>query len=113
MGTSDDDIHARADREAILARRRRFVAAALTGLTTSTLATACPCLKIAPSEEPQNPDGDGQPKDDGDPVEEASPEEAGAEPRAAEAGGEVEPGGGEAEAGGGEADAKDAAADGA
>ncbi|MCA9654778.1 MAG: hypothetical protein H6712_30580 [Myxococcales bacterium] len=42
-----DDPERDLDREAILARRRRFVAAALTGLTTSTLATACPCLKVA------------------------------------------------------------------
>ena len=46
MDTSDDDTRTRLDREAILARRRRFVAAAITGLTTSTLATACPCLKV-------------------------------------------------------------------
>ncbi len=42
--TDDSDRH---DRDAILARRRRFVAAALGGLTTSTLATACPCLDVA------------------------------------------------------------------
>lgn len=49
------------DRAAILARRRRFVAAALTGLTTSTLATACPCLKVAPDEPiPPPPDDSGE-----------------------------------------------------
>lgn len=95
MGTSedDDDTRTRADREAILAPRRRFVAAALTGLTTSTLATACPCLKYAPSE-PAQPDGDGQPGDDGDPLEEASPQEG--EPAEGEGAGEA------AEAGEGE-----------
>lgn len=93
----DDDSGTRIDREAILARRRRFVAAALTGLTTSTLATACPCLKVLPPE-PAEPKGDGQPKDDGDPLEDASPEEGGAEPREAEGGGEAEPGAGAVEA---------------
>lgn len=34
------------DRAAILARRQRFVTAALAGITTSTLATACPCLDV-------------------------------------------------------------------
>jgi hypothetical protein len=103
VSESDDEEQGhgtRTDREAILARRRRFVVAALTGITTSTLATACPCLKIAPSEEPHEPQADGQPKDDGDPVEEASPEEGGvAEERsgAEGGGGEAEPGGGEAE----------------
>jgi hypothetical protein len=78
VGTpEDDDSDARIDREAILARRRRFAAAALTGLATSTLATACPCLKMAVPESAE-PHGDGQPQDDGDPMEEASPEEAGA-----------------------------------
>ncbi len=48
------------DRAAILARRRRFVAAALTGLTTSTLATACPCLKVAPDEPMPPPDDSGE-----------------------------------------------------
>jgi hypothetical protein len=93
----DDDTRARIDREAILARRRRFVAAALTGLTTSTLATACPCLKMAPATTPAEPDGDGQPRDDGDPVEEASPQEGGA------------PEGGGAEAGAGAAEGAEAA----
>ncbi|MEM7159854.1 MAG: hypothetical protein AAF799_43845 [Myxococcota bacterium] len=36
------------DRAAILARRQRFVTAALAGITTSTLATACPCLDVEP-----------------------------------------------------------------
>ena len=53
--------------------------AALTGLATTTLATACPCLKVAPPES-SKPDGDGQPRDDGDPLEEASPQEGGAPP---------------------------------
>ncbi|MCA9710235.1 MAG: hypothetical protein KDK70_30625 [Myxococcales bacterium] len=56
---TDDD--SRSDRDAILARRRRFVAAALTGLTTSTLATACPCLKVAqPEPEPEPSTGEGE-----------------------------------------------------
>ncbi|MCX4244436.1 hypothetical protein [Paraliomyxa miuraensis] len=86
MGTSeDDDGRARIDREAILARRRRFVAATLTGLTTSTLATACPCLKVAPSDAPAGPDAAGEAaepedaarQDDGDPAEEANPYDGG------------------------------------
>jgi hypothetical protein len=51
----DDDGAARRDREAILARRQRFVVAALAGLTTSTLATACrpqPCLRMVPIDVP-------------------------------------------------------------
>jgi hypothetical protein len=55
----DDDDTARRDREAILARRQRFVVAALAGLTTSTLATACrprpqPCLRMVPIEAPND-----------------------------------------------------------
>lgn len=108
MSESDDgDQGTRTDREAILARRRRFVVAALTGITTSTLATACPCLKVDPG--PPEPESDGQPKDDGDSVEEASPEEAGAEDeRSGGEGGD----GGDAEPSAGEADTKEAAADG-
>ena len=41
---SEDEL----DREAILARRRRFITASLAGVATSTLATACPCLDVAP-----------------------------------------------------------------
>jgi len=67
----DDENDARIDREAILARRRRFIAATLTGLTTSTLATACPCLKMAPSHPPP-PDSEGE---DGDAAEDASPQD--------------------------------------
>ncbi|MCA9654780.1 MAG: hypothetical protein H6712_30590 [Myxococcales bacterium] len=78
MGERDEEEDARIDREAILARRRRFVVATLTGLTTSTLATACPCLKMAA---PAEPDAAGpadaeaaeEHQDDGDSVEEASP----------------------------------------
>jgi hypothetical protein len=102
-GEQDDT---RTDREAILARRRRFVVAALTGITTSTLATACPCLKIDTGPPPE-PDSDGQPKDDGDSVEEASPEEGGAERSGGEGGD-----GGDAEPSAGEADTKEAGADG-
>ena len=47
MASRDDDTTETEDRETILARRTRFVAAAIAGLTTSTLATACPCLKVA------------------------------------------------------------------
>lgn len=59
---SDDDGRERA---AILARRNRFVTATLAGLAGvagTTLATACPCLKMAPSQpEPSTneaPEGD-------------------------------------------------------
>lgn len=90
-GDGDDEHQGTLDREAILARRQRFVTAALAGLTTSTLATACPCLKAAPvssdpyddaapaeaeAEEPdedQDQDQDEAENDDGDSVEEASP----------------------------------------
>jgi hypothetical protein len=47
---SDDDARERA---AILARRNRFVTATLAGLAGvagTALATACPCLKMAPSQ---------------------------------------------------------------
>lgn len=45
------------DREAILARRRRFITASLAGVATGTLATACPCLDVAPRP-PAETDGD-------------------------------------------------------
>lgn len=74
----DEDPRARVDREAIMARRRRWVAATLTGLTTSTLATACPCLKVAPAEPHGSPPAeDEQPHDDGDAAEQADPYEGG------------------------------------
>ena len=80
MSAHDEDPEETIDREAILARRRRFVSTALTGITTSTLATACPCLDVvAPPSEPQEPAAEADDKtedeaqDDGDPVEEASP----------------------------------------
>lgn len=64
------------------------MAATLTGLTTTTLATACPCLKVAPSE----PAADGaEPRDDGDPMEEANPYEGGELPDEGEDGGESPP----------------------
>jgi hypothetical protein len=47
---SDDDAR---ERSAILARRNRFVTATLAGLAGvagTALATACPCLKMAPSQ---------------------------------------------------------------
>ncbi len=50
---SEDEL----DREAILARRRRFITASLAGVATSTLATACPCLDVAPTQPPET-DGD-------------------------------------------------------
>jgi hypothetical protein len=64
----DDDGPARSDREAIMARRQRFVAAALAGLTTSMLPTACrpqPCLRVQPIEAPN----------DGEAAKQASPRE--------------------------------------
>lgn len=58
------------DRDAILARRRRFMAVALTGLAGTTLAaTACPCLKVAPppdEPDPKPPDTDGDQETDSD-----------------------------------------------
>ncbi len=57
ISDDDDDGAARRDREAILARRQRFFVAALAGLTTSTLATACrpqPCLRVEPIEAPND-----------------------------------------------------------
>ena len=82
----DDDEHeAEIDRAAILARRQRFVTATLAGLTTSALATACPCLKTMPAEPAAAPEDAAAPadaegeaddeaeQDDGDSVEEASP----------------------------------------
>ena len=60
------DDETRQDREAILARRRRFVAATLTGLTTSTLATACPCLKAAPPEPEPRPSTQGDESEEAD-----------------------------------------------
>jgi hypothetical protein len=39
---SDDD-----DREAILARRRRWIAIALAGASTTACVTAQPCLRVA------------------------------------------------------------------
>lgn len=100
MDERDDDEGAGADREAILARRQRFVAATLAGLTTSALATACPCLKVAPAPGAAGEPGDAamdaeaaeveadDEQDDGDSVEEASPAD-GEIPDAAE--GEAEP----------------------
>lgn len=79
--SADDEL----DRKAILARRRRFMALALTGLAGTTLtATACPCLKVAaPPDEPEpapstsDSEGDAERshdrQDDGDPPEEAQP----------------------------------------
>lgn len=43
---SGGDVPDDPDRAAIVARRRRFVTAALAGLATTGTATACPCLKI-------------------------------------------------------------------
>jgi len=71
----DDENDARIDREAILARRRRFIAATLTGLTTSTLATACPCLKMAPSHPPPPDRAEAGEGEDGDAAEDASPQD--------------------------------------
>lgn len=60
------------DREAILARRRRFVTAALTGLTTSTLATACPCLKAMPPDAPEpSPSNEGMDAESAESTEDA------------------------------------------
>ena len=94
MGDHEDD---GVDRDAILARRRRFMAVALTGLAGTTLAaSACPCLKVAPPPDEPGPDtsppstdgstetdsdsegesDDAQPdkhQDDGDPPELAQP----------------------------------------
>jgi hypothetical protein len=54
MSDADDT----SERAAILARRNRFVTTALAGLagiTGTTLATACPCLKMAaPEPEPSS-----------------------------------------------------------
>jgi hypothetical protein len=52
-----------ASREAILARRRRFLALALSGVTTASTATACACL---------TPAFDGGPRDAGIDAEDAS-----------------------------------------
>jgi len=53
MSDADDEL----DRKAILARRRRFMAVALTGLAGTTLAaTACPCLKVGPPPDDPGPD---------------------------------------------------------
>ena len=95
MADDFDDL----DRKAILARRRRFVAVALTGLAGTTVAAAaCPCLKMAPppgtepmpapegesegakdseGDEPEVPGDAPRPdhQDDGDPLEEAQPGE--------------------------------------
>ncbi len=64
MSISDDDEGAaRRDREAILARRQRFVVAALAGLTTGTLTTACrpqPCLRVDPIEAPNDREAEGR-----------------------------------------------------
>lgn len=93
MGSTDDDDdpHAAPDRAIILARRRRFVAAALTGLTTSTLVTACPCLKIAAPDQPEPSTGhepevpeDTERQDDGDAAEDAMPVDVPAETAAPE-----------------------------
>ena len=68
MTEPDDD--ERRERAAILARRQRFVAAALSGITTSTLATACACLKVATVESPAAaPDAGESEADDLTPVE--------------------------------------------
>lgn len=78
----DDAPQGTLDREAILARRQRFIAATLAGLTTSTLATACPCLKTMPADpgpdaaapaDAEEQEQDEAEHDDGDSVEEASP----------------------------------------
>ena len=62
---SDDDARERA---AILARRNRFVTATLAGLAGvagTALATACPCLKMAPSQpEPSSNDAPADAKAD-------------------------------------------------
>ncbi|MEM7154207.1 MAG: hypothetical protein AAF799_15285 [Myxococcota bacterium] len=53
---TEPDDQERRERAAILARRQRFVSAALTGITTSTLATACACLNVATEAAPVTPD---------------------------------------------------------
>lgn len=62
QGSNDDD------RAAILARRRRYIATALTGMAAGAL-TACakPCLRV------DLPEPDESAQDDGDSVEEADP----------------------------------------
>lgn len=85
--SDDDSGNVDVDREAILARRRRFMALTLTALSgTALTATACPCLKVAapPGSEPTQPDPAGprdgaseSPADRDDEVDDGdSPEEA-------------------------------------
>ena len=75
---TEPDDHERRERAAILARRQRFVAAALSGITTSTLATACACLKVATVESPAAaPDAGESEADDLTPVEDGGAAEEG------------------------------------
>lgn len=59
---SEDEL----DRDAILARRRRFITASLAGVATSTLATACPCLDVAPTNPPETDGEDTDGETDGE-----------------------------------------------
>lgn len=45
------------------------MAAAIAGLTTTTLATACPCLKVAPPDDPDTTDDGETPEAQGATVE--------------------------------------------
>ena len=73
---SDDDAR---DRAAFLARRNRFVTATLAGLAGvagTALATACPCLKMAPSQpEPSSNDAPADAKADAPEADVAAPQD--------------------------------------
>lgn len=67
MSGEDDEL----DRAAILARRRRFVALAISGLAGGGCASAQPCLSVLPPDDPstQGSDSDGPiVEDEGAPV---------------------------------------------
>lgn len=57
----------RGEREAILARRLRFVKLAIAGVAAATATEACgsPCLRVAPPADAGQDGGDGGPAPDG------------------------------------------------